>query len=151
MPSRYRCRTATRTRYWSGKERAHAEVARVLRPAGTFAPIWNMRDDRVDWVVELGRIAHLGDSADTLVGKLTDFGPAFDAIELGEFGHRTALAPEQVIELVHTRSYYLTAERRQRDRVDRELWELFAGHPDLTGRQTVELPYRTFVFRARRR
>lgn len=50
-----------------------------------------------------------------------------------------------------TRSQWLTASARERERVDREVRELFAGHPDLAGRETVELPYRTLVLRARRR
>ncbi|MFF0368070.1 MULTISPECIES: class I SAM-dependent methyltransferase [unclassified Micromonospora] len=137
--------------HWFDKERAHAEVARVLRPGGTFAPIWNTRDDRVDWVAELGRIAHMGDHTTDLTESVTDLGPAFDAVELGVFEHHTTLTPDEVVGMSHTRSHYLTADRQQRATVDRELRQLLAGHPDLAGRESVELPYRTVVFRARRR
>ncbi|MET8349629.1 class I SAM-dependent methyltransferase [Micromonospora sp. NPDC005206] len=137
--------------HWFDKERAHAEVARVLRPGGTFAPIWNTRDDRVDWVAELGRIAHMGDHTIDLTESVTDLGPAFDAVELGVFEHHTTLTPDEVVGMSHTRSHYLTADRQQRATVDRELRQLLAGHPDLAGRESVELPYRTVVFRARRR
>jgi SAM-dependent methyltransferase len=136
--------------HWFDKERAHAEIARVLRPEGTFAAIWNIRDDSVDWVAELGRIAHMGDSAGALKEDLTDFGPAFGVVELGEFGQHTTVTPDDVVGMIRTRSYYLTAGRRGQEQVDRELRDLFASHPDLAGREAVELPYRTFVFRARR-
>lgn len=53
--------------------------------------------------------------------------------------------------MLHTRSYWLTAPPERRARIDRELRDLFAGHPELAGRETVELPYRTIVLRARRR
>jgi SAM-dependent methyltransferase len=137
--------------HWFDRERAHVEIARLLRPGGTFAPIWNTRDDSVGWVAELGRIADLGDTAGNLVEKITDFGPAFGAVELAAFPHRVTLSPEQVVGMVHTRSSWLTAGPHERERVDRDLRELFATHPDLAGQEAVRLPYRTLVFRARRR
>ncbi|SCG52861.1 class I SAM-dependent methyltransferase [Micromonospora inositola] len=137
--------------HWFDKERAHVEIARVLRPGGTFAPIWNSRDDSVAWVAKLGRIADLRDHAGNLVEKITDFGPAFGPVELAVFTHRTTITPEEVIGMLHTRSYWLTAQPHEQERIDRELWQLFATHPELAGRETVELPYRTLVFRARRR
>ncbi|MEU8260938.1 class I SAM-dependent methyltransferase [Micromonospora sp. NPDC048999] len=136
--------------HWFDREPAHAEIARVLRPGGTFAPVWNVRDERVAWVAELSRVADLRDNAGDLTEKYGDFGPAFEPVEVGEFAHSTTLTPDEVIDMLHTRSYWLTASPEERDRVDRGLRELFATHPDLTGRQTVELPYRTLVFRSRR-
>ncbi|MGW4498623.1 class I SAM-dependent methyltransferase [Micromonospora sp. NPDC004336] len=137
--------------HWFDRERAHPEIARLLRSGGTFAPIWNTRDERVEWVAELSRIAHLGDNAGSVVEKYGDFGPAFEPTELGEFAHTTTLTPDGVVAMLHTRSYWLTASADERDRIDRELGRLFASHPDLAGRESVELPYRTFVLRARRR
>ncbi|MET8356802.1 class I SAM-dependent methyltransferase [Micromonospora sp. NPDC005171] len=138
--------------HWFDREPAHAEIARVLRPGGTFAPIWNIRDDSVDWVAELGRIAHFGDkSARLVVGEYPDFGPAFDTIEQREFTHRTRLTPEELLGMVRTRSYWLTAANEDQQRVERELTGLLTTHPALAGRDTVELPYRTLVLRARRR
>ncbi|MGR6322534.1 class I SAM-dependent methyltransferase [Micromonospora soli] len=137
--------------HWFDKEPAHAEIARVLRPGGTFAPIWNVRDERVAWVAELSRVAHLGYNAGNVVDKYGDFGPAFEPVELGEFAHTTTLSPDEVVGMLHTRSYWLTASAEDQAKIDRELGDLFATHPDLAGRETVELPYRTLVFRSRRR
>ncbi|SCG58295.1 class I SAM-dependent methyltransferase [Micromonospora coxensis] len=137
--------------HWFDRERAHAEVARVLGGGGTFAPIWNIRDESVGWVAELGRIAHLGDNGGDLIEEVTGFGPAFTPVEAAGFPHRATLTPDEVLGLVRTRSYWLTAEPARRERIDRDLRDLFATHPDLAGRETVELPYRTLVLRARRR
>lgn len=137
--------------HWFDRERAHPEIARVLRPGGTFAPVWNTRDERVDWVAELTRIAHLGDNAGSVVEKYGDFGLTFAPTELGEFAHTTTLTPDEVVAMLHTRSYWLTATPSKQERIDRGLRDLFDGHPELAGRDSVELPYRTFVLRARRR
>ncbi|MFI7603650.1 class I SAM-dependent methyltransferase [Micromonospora sp. NPDC049366] len=137
--------------HWFDREPAHAEIARVLRPGGTFAPIWNTRDETVGWVAELGRIAHMGTSSGNVIERYADFGPAFGAVEVGEFRHTTTLTPDEILGMIGTRSYYLTASEQERETVDRELRDLLATHPDLAGRTTVELPYRTVVLRARRR
>ncbi|MEH0930571.1 class I SAM-dependent methyltransferase [Micromonospora sp. CPCC 205558] len=138
--------------HWFDREPAHAEIARVLRGGGTFAPIWNIRDDSVDWVAELGRIAHFGDkSANVVVNDYPDFGPAFDPIEQHEFSHHTTLTPDELHGVVRTRSYWLTATTDDQQRVERELTELLNTHPALAGRDTIDLPYRTLVLRARRR
>ena len=42
--------------HWFAPERTAAELARVLRPRGAVALLWNRRDERVPWVRELSRI-----------------------------------------------------------------------------------------------
>ncbi|SCF35168.1 class I SAM-dependent methyltransferase [Micromonospora mirobrigensis] len=137
--------------HWFDREKAHPEIARVLRPGGTFAPVWNLRDERISWVAELTRIAHLGDNAASVVDRYTDFGPDFEPPEVGEFEHRTTLTPTEVIAMLHTRSYWLTATPSEQQRIDHELADLFRTHPDLADKQGVDLPYRTIVLRATRR
>jgi SAM-dependent methyltransferase len=44
--------------HWFDADRAFAEIARVLRPGGVLAAIWNRDDTRVEWVsgmYEVGR------------------------------------------------------------------------------------------------
>ncbi|MEA9983982.1 class I SAM-dependent methyltransferase [Subtercola sp. RTI3] len=42
--------------HWVDVEAASAEIARVLKPGGTLGLIWNIRDDSVEWVRQLGEI-----------------------------------------------------------------------------------------------
>ncbi|WP_422734618.1 class I SAM-dependent methyltransferase [Micromonospora sp. WMMD558] len=137
--------------HWFDRERAHSEIARVLRPGGVFAPVWNLRDDRVGWVNDMNRIAEIGGTVDRLLGDVTDFGPDLDRPEWAEFTHVTELTPEDLLGMVGTRSYHLTATPERRRQIDRELRALLDTHPELAGRETIVLPYRTLVFRARRR
>nr|QZS07500.1 hypothetical protein [Micromonospora endolithica] len=136
--------------HWFDRERAHPEIARVLRAGGIFAAVWNLRDDRVGWVTELNRIAEIGDTVDHLRATVTGFGPRFAAPEWAVFDHATTMTPDELLGMVRTRSHYLTAGPDRRREVDAELRDLLATHRDLAGRDTIDLPYRTLVARARR-
>ncbi|MEU5548281.1 class I SAM-dependent methyltransferase [Micromonospora sp. NPDC047793] len=133
--------------HWFDRETAHAEIARVLRPGGVFAPIWNLRDERVDWVTELSRIAEIGDTVDHLRQTVTDFGDAFGPPEWAEFPHTTTLTRDDLLGLVRTRSHYLTAAPARQAEVDHRVRHLLDTHPALTARGLITLPYRTLTAR----
>jgi SAM-dependent methyltransferase len=140
--------------HWFDPEPTHAEVARVLRPGGVFAPLWNSREESVPWVAALSAIAD-----DALGGRgIRDsacrprsFGDAFTTVERAVFTHSVTHTPQSLLGLVATRSYYLTASPEKRHELEAEVRDLCATHPDLAGRDTFELPYQTIVYRAIRR
>ena len=67
--------------HWVDPQRAVPEVARVLSPGGRLGLIWNKRDERVDWVKQLGVIMHGNDDrAETPV-----VGPPFALPERRDF------------------------------------------------------------------
>ena len=43
--------------HWFDMDRALPEIARVLRPGGVLAGLWNVDDDRVGWVAGLAEIS----------------------------------------------------------------------------------------------
>ncbi|WP_422772175.1 class I SAM-dependent methyltransferase [Plantactinospora sp. WMMC1484] len=140
--------------HWFDHPVAHAEGARLLRPGGTYAAIFNQRDETVPWVAALTAI-----TVDLLGGRgarddgpgVDGYGPDFAPVERGEFRHALRLTPEDLVGMISTRSYYLTAGPQRQRRVDEAIRELTAGHPELAGRESFELPYRTVVLRAQRR
>jgi SAM-dependent methyltransferase len=133
--------------HWFDPETAHPEIARVLRPGGVFAPIWNVRDESVSWVAELTRTALVrhGDGRSAYV--MHDLGPLFGPVERAEFPHATTHTAESLVALVRSRSYYLTADERRRAEMD----EAVRAVADGIGLETFELPYVTVVYRAFRR
>ncbi|GIJ07389.1 class I SAM-dependent methyltransferase [Micromonospora andamanensis] len=136
--------------HWFDRTRAHAEIARVLRPGGVFAPIWNLRDDGVGWVAELSRIVQIGDTVEHLRQSVTDFGDSFTRPQWAEFSHTTTLTPDELLGLVRTRSHYLTAAPARRAEVDDQVRTLLQTHPDLATRDTITLPYTTLVARTQK-
>lgn len=152
LPDGYADAVVVGTAYhWFDRERAHPEIARVLRPGGVLAPLWNDRDTTVAWVGALEEIIrsaqfHRG----RLIGDL-DFGPLFGPAERAEFRHGVTQTPQGLVDLIATRSWYLVASEDERQRLRGEVRELCATHPDLAGRDSFELPYVTTACRTVRR
>jgi len=132
--------------HWVDVERASVEAARVLRHGGRLGLLWNSRDERVDWMAELGRIIEPGvahmDSADPEVGR--PFGP----FEYTAFEWRNPMTPSQLIDLVASRSYVIVAPEDERRRILQRVRDLLDHHPALAGREHFEMPYVTHCSRA---
>jgi SAM-dependent methyltransferase len=133
--------------HWFDREAALPEIARVLVPGGTFAPISNRRDEDVAWVAELTAVMGAGGGKpSTALG----FAPWFEGTEHGVFEHAVEITPDGLVDLVRSRSYYLTATPQRRAEVDAAVRELAATHPQLAGKARFAMPYRTHVHRSRR-
>jgi SAM-dependent methyltransferase len=142
--------------HWFDREKAHPELARAIRPGGVFAPIWNIRDESAPWVRQLSVITR--QRADGTLNPASGesirsegFGPEFGPVERAEFRHATTHTADSLVELVKSRSYYLTATPADQTEIEKDVRALAWEHPDLAGKETFELPYVTVVYRSRRR
>jgi SAM-dependent methyltransferase len=151
--------TAGQAYHWFDRERAHPEIARVLRPGGVFAPIWNIRDESVPWVARLSEIVDEvrgyggGDQLNgDFVAPMDDraygplFGSLFSPVQRRVFRHSVPMTADGLVGLVSTRSYYLTATPDERAGIERAVRDLAAELPG-----TFDVPYVTAVYRATRR
>jgi SAM-dependent methyltransferase len=129
--------------HWVDVDRAVPEVARVLSPGGRLSLIWNIRDEREDWVRRLGEIL---DGADLY--RETTIGPPFGPVETREFPWTYRLGPDQLLDLVASRSYVILRPPDERAGLLAQVRQLMATHPALVGRMEFDMPYVTQCARA---
>ncbi|CAM3295741.1 class I SAM-dependent methyltransferase [Stackebrandtia soli] len=142
--------TAGQSYHWFDPATALPEFVRVLRPGGRFVPMWNVRDESVDWVARLTDIVGAQSAADVtarLAARPGYFAPYFPSHELRVFPHRKTLTPTTLIRLIKSRSYYLTCTPDRKREMLADIERLIAEHPELAGRDTFEMPYLTHAYR----
>ncbi len=133
--------------HWVDGPRAAAEVARVLRPGGWLGLVWNIRDERVDWVAALGRLLHRGDEQD-LGSDDPDVGAPLGPVERFDVAWAQPLTRTDLLDLVASRSYVITMPADDRADLLAAVQRLLDTHPDLAGRPLIDLPYLTRCSRA---
>lgn len=137
--------TCAQTWHWVDEKRACAEFDRVLRPGGRVVLVWNTLDVGADpWILRLSRIMHSGDVQRP--GFYPTIAPPWEIREELRLTWKHTLTPEQLHQLMHTRSYWLRNDEKIHERMTYNLnWYLFERmefHPG----QELAIPYRTDAF-----
>jgi SAM-dependent methyltransferase len=141
--------TAAQAFHWFDHGRALPEIARVLRPQGALALIWNVRDDSVEWIVRLNellgaeRIDYEGYPPE-IVAASALFGPT----EHETFVFEQRVDRVTLRELVLSRSYVATLEPAERERL---LGDVERAYDDAAEADGLVVPYVTHAFRTLKR
>jgi len=142
--------------HWVDPAAAVPEVARVLSPGGWLGLLWNVRDEREDWVAGLstimrGRREGYGSSEpDTYaVSQAPQVGPPFGPAERRNIPWVHRFPPDLLDDMITSRSYVITLPDANREAVLGEVRELVLTHPALAGADEIALPYVTRCSRAR--
>ncbi|WP_306991691.1 class I SAM-dependent methyltransferase [Amycolatopsis thermophila] len=134
--------------HWFDPVPALTEIARVLRPGGFVAGLWNSNDRSVPWVAEFARISGFVQRGSTNA-RLADH-PAFGPFERRTFRHAHRRTAESLVETLFTHSALLVAPEPERDEIRKRVREFLGTHPD-TAAGEFDLPLETTVLRGERR
>jgi SAM-dependent methyltransferase len=133
--------------HWVDKEPASREVARVLRPGGILGLIWNLRDERVDWVRELGVAMHAdGDGFTDATGR-ADVRDPFGDPERADFPWLARYTRGGLLDLVRSRSYFILMSPDEQSATLAAVNGVLDRHPQAAGGEVFDLPYVTVCFR----
>lgn len=130
--------------HWFDHERAVPEIARVLKPGGRVALMWNVRDERIPWVRKLGRI--IGSQEQSRSEEPLVTSALFDALESESFRHWQVVDRESIQELALSRSNVASLDEAARAET---LAEVVAFYDDYgRGMDGMQLPYIAHCFRS---
>lgn len=145
--------------HWFRPRPALAEIARVLRPRGGLALVWNIRDESVGWSHRLTEIMDRYRYSHRIPrSRSRRWRPAFDRTDspfgpLHErvFPHVQRAARETFVSRVLSVSVVAVLPSPERRRVADRVREVLDRDPTTRGRSVLELPYRTEVYWAFRK
>jgi len=132
--------------HWFDPETALPEIARVLRPEGRIALLWNIRDERIPWVRRLGRLLGTHDSTTEGLVDAVDESAMFSAIDTREFRHWHVVDRETVQDLALSSSTIASLEPVEREAKVAEVLDFYDDYG--RGMDGMQLPYSAVGYRA---
>jgi SAM-dependent methyltransferase len=140
--------TCAQSFHWFDHPVALPEIARVLRPTGRLAVVWNTRDEHEPWVARLSAL--IGSESvelDDSVWPIDESG-LFGPVEKSEFRHVQTLDRDLLLELVRSRSYCAKLPPPEREPILDGVGQLY---DEVASADGIRLPYVTECFRAEKR
>ncbi|SEQ29855.1 Methyltransferase domain-containing protein [Lentzea xinjiangensis] len=133
--------------HWFDQEKALPEIARVLRPGGVLAAMWNEPDTDVEWVAEFERISGTSVESQRDAPTCVRPHPLFEAVERRAFAHaHHRNSPEDLIATTNTLSRMLVIDDEERAAVNEKLLAFLRSRPE-TSNGPFDVPLRTEVTR----
>lgn len=132
--------------HWFDHDRALPEMARVLRPGGHVALVWNSFDQRIPWVRKLVEAMGREPNDNTASQQALAESDLFADVESQTFAFWQDVMRDTLVDLVASRSYVSSlpdAEREARLDAVRALYDEYGR-----GHDGMQLPYVVECFRA---
>jgi len=130
--------------HWFDHEVALPEIARVLRPGGVLALVWNTRDEAIPWVRKLGAL--LGNAENTAdLEQPAANSEHFGFVESQDFRFWQMLRKAELFDLVRSRSYVSVLPEAEREELLEKVGALYDDYG--RGPDGMQLPYVTKCYR----
>lgn len=134
--------------HWVDPAPACAQIGRVLRPGGVLGTIWNIRDDRVEWVHRLTAIMSASPAEKFVTSGGPDFTAPFESREEAHWEWTRPMTRPELHDMALSRSYLITGPEEERIRVIREMDALLGELGVSDDVTTIDMPYFTAAYRA---
>jgi SAM-dependent methyltransferase len=140
--------TCAQAFHWFDHAVALPEIARVLRPGGHLALVWNTRDESDPWVARMSAIIGSESIGENDVDDPIQESGLFGRVETAAFAFEQVVDRETLLDLVLSRSYCAKLPPAEREPVLVEVGRLY---DETAGPDGVRLPYVTECYRATRK
>lgn len=131
--------------HWFDHERAMPEIARVLRPGGILALVWNTYDEGIPWVKRLKRLlSPQGDADDSSMPLMES--PYFGFVDSKQFRFWQPHTARTLADLARSVSHVATMSEPARNDVLAKVDSLYAEYG--RGHDGMQVPYITRCYRA---
>ncbi|MCW2781178.1 MAG: class SAM-dependent methyltransferase [Marmoricola sp.] len=131
--------------HWFNHDQALPEIARVLRPGGVLALVWNRRDQSIPWVRKLVALIGDGDQTEGLTEPLIE-SEHFGWVDEKEFRNWSKHTHETLADLVRSQSAFAMLYEDRQASLLAAVDALYADYG--RGHDGMLLPFRTSCFRA---
>ena len=131
--------------HWFDLDRALPEIARVLRPGGHLALVWNLRDERIPWVKRLGALIGTQEQDNDPTHALLS-SHLFGYVETSTYRFWQQVDRPRLHDLVRSRSNVVAMTPTERERLLRKVDELYDAYG--RGADGMLLPYVTHCYKA---
>ena len=132
--------------HWVDVRAASEEAARVLRPGGTLGLVWNLRDERVPWVRQLGEAMRADGDHFRGVDDDPDVDAPFGAGERRYIEWAQPSTHVAILDMVRSRSYFALLSEAEQGETLRAVQDVLVRHP-ATAAGRVHVPYVTASYR----
>jgi SAM-dependent methyltransferase len=136
--------TAAQAFHWFDYDVALPEIARVLRPGGRLALVWNKRDEREPWVAKLSAVIGSETIEREDAEAPIERSGLFEPVDKAEFTSVQRLDRETLRALVISRSDCASKPPEAREEILAEVGRVFDEH---AAGGELELPYVTECYR----
>lgn len=147
LPSRtFDIVVAAQAFHWFDHPVAFPEMARVLRPDGHLALVWNIPDESTPWVRKLQRIVPRPVSHDEDMAPMRET-PYFGFVEEQTFRSWKSVTRDDLLNLIRSRSPFAVADEDTKASMLEQVSALYDDYD--RGFAGLQMPYVTRCYRAR--
>jgi len=148
--------TVAQAFHWFDGPAALAEMARVVRPGGVLAVVYNHRDREAPWLAAVNHLveAHRNATPQQWDGRWRqafEQQALFTGLQRAEFDNPQVLTPEEFLGRMRSMSYVGALPAPDQHALLGEIASLLASHPETAGRDELVIAQRTSVHTWRRR